>query len=574
MTTRLIVFAFAALSMTVADVSAQTLVFTDISASTGLTSMPHAKTINGPDKEFQGAGGVAGDFDRDGDQDIFMIGGSAGVDQLWWNDGSGVFTEGGAAAGVARTHRGTGASAGDYDDDGDLDIYVSSLGFGTQDTPGHNVLYRNNGDGTFTDVTATAGVAYASPTIGDTFGSAFGDYDLDGDLDLAVAGWNGGNQLYRNNGDGTFTNVTTTAIDVDMTTVRGFAPRFTDMNGDRYPEILWVADFTTSKYLVNNGDGTFTNMTAPSGTGLDSNGMGNTQGDFDNDGVIDWYVTSKIAADGSHGVGSSGNMLYMCAGNDVFSEESTPRGCNFGMWGWGVTAVDFNHDGWLDLVHTNGFDGPTYSVDPTFLFINDGTAHFTEEAVASGINDTSNGRGLLHIDLENDGDMDIVIFNNAQPVKVYRNDLSGPNTNWLKILFEAPTCSDLPPDGFGTRVEIVSGGMAQVRFLDGGCNYLAQSELSLHFGLGASTMVDSITVFWADGSTRTLSNIGANQTITITPCPIDTNRDCAVDTADLGQLLSAFGDVGVGLITDFNGDGVVDTADLGQLLAGFGTTCN
>ena len=553
---------------------AQTLLFTDVSASSGLSAMPHAILGGGFGNEVMGAGGAAGDFDRDGDQDIFKIGGSAGVDQLWWNDGSGVFTEGAVAAGLARTHRGTGASAGDYDDDGDLDLYITSLGVGTMNLPGYNRLFRNNGDGTFTDVTTAAGVAYGSPVLGDSFSSAFGDYDLDGDLDLAVAGWNFGNVLYRNNGDGTFTNVTVSAIDLDMTTVRGFSPRFTDINNDRYPELLWVADFTTSKYLVNNGDGTFTDQTATAGTGLDSNGMGNTQGDFDNDGVIDWYVTSKINIEGTHGEGSSGNMLYMCAGNDVFNEESDARGCNYGAWGWGATAVDFNHDGWLDLVHTNGWNSPNFITDPTFLFLNDGTAHFTESSTVSGITDTSNGRGLLHLDLENDGDMDIVTFNNGQPVVVYRNDLSGPDTNWLTMQFRVPSCSGLAPDGFGTRVELTAGGLTQVRFLDGGSNYLAQSELSLHFGLGASAIVDSLTVFWADGRTSGFSNVGANQRLEITPCPTDINRDCGVDTADLGQLIASFGASGLNLPTDLNGDGVVDTADLGQLIASFGSTCD
>jgi hypothetical protein len=564
------------LSLTASVGYGQTLLFTDVSTSSGLDALPHARVIQAADREFMGAGGCAGDFDRDGDQDIFMIGGSAGVDQLWWNNGSGFFTEGAAGAGLARTHRGTGAATGDYDNDGDLDLFITSLGVGLQNLPGSNRLFRNNGDGTFTDVTTAAGVAgisFGGTDDGDSFGAAFGDYDLDGDLDLAVAGWYGRNGLYRNNGDGTFSDVTVAAIGYDMTTVRGFAPRFTDINNDRYPELLWVADFTTSKYLVNNGDGTFTNNTLAAGTGLDSNGMGNTQGDFDNDGALDWYVTSKIASMGVHGPGASGNMLYMSAGNDLFSEESDARGCNFGSWGWAATAVDFNHDGWLDILHTNGWD-LNFSADQSKLYLNDGTAHFTDVATAVGVTDTGNGRGLLHLDLERDGDMDAVTFNNFQPVVVYRNDLSGPGINWLNVRFLVPTCSGLAPDGFGTRVELTAGGLTQVRYLDGGSNYLAQSELSLHFGLAAATTVDSMTVFWADGRTSVFNGIDANQRLEITPCPIDVNRDCAVDTADLGQLISLFGSTGPDLAADVNRDGVVDTADLGQLISAFGSTCD
>jgi len=553
----------------------QTLSFTDLSSASGLDSIPHSRLGGGPDMEFMNAGGAVADFNGNGLPDIFVIGGSSGVDQLWWNNGDGTFTEGAAAAGLVFTHAGSGAAAGDYNKDGHIDLYVTSLGPGPGGfAAGWNRLYRNNGDGTFTNVTAAAGVAETNPWTGDSYGAAFGDYDLDGDLDLAVAGWLGGNVLFRNNGDGTFTDVTATAINIDLSGVRGFAPRFTDINNDRYPELLWVADFRTSKYLVNNGDGTFTDQTVASGTGLDSNGMGNAQGDVNNDGDIDWYVTSKIASDGSHGPGSSGNMLYMCAGDDTFSEESIPRGCNFGHWGWGATIVDFDHDGWQDIIHTNGWQAPNYHEDPTYLFMNNGDGSFTESAAAFGITDTKQGRGLLHLDMDGDGDMDVVIFNNHQPLVVIRNDLSGTDANWLKIILDPPLCSGLAPNGFGTRVELTAGGMTQVRYLDGGSNYLATSELVVHFGLGQETTIESLIVRWADGRTSQLNGISANRTLVLSPCPPDINRDCSVDTADLGQLIGALGDVGLELISDLNADGIVDTADLGLLISSFGTTCD
>ncbi len=261
--------------------------------------------------EYFVPGGAVGDFDRDGDQDVFVIGGSGAVDRLYWNNGSGVFVEGAAAAGLARTHRGSGAAVGDVDNDGDLDLYVTSIGVAFINAPHQNRLYLNDGDGTFTDATASAGV------------------------------------------------------------------------------------------------------------GLDSNGMGSAVGDFDNDGLMDWYVTSRINPGMTAG---SGNMLYRATGAaHVFEEVSVDRGVNFGWWGWGTAGVDFDQDGDLDLIATNGFDG-TFANDPTLLFVNDGAGHFTEMAAASGISDTGQGRGLLRVDLENDGDQDVLIFRNRQTVVCLLND--------------------------------------------------------------------------------------------------------------------------------------------------------
>ncbi|MDF1870665.1 MAG: CRTAC1 family protein [Phycisphaerales bacterium] len=539
--------------------------FVEQTGAVGL-SHSHATVTAGPDMEFMGGGGVVADFDRDGDQDLFVIGGSGGIDLLYWNDGNGNFTEGGAAAGVARSHRGSGAAAGDYDNDGDLDIMVTSTGsVATGMLPGQNIFYRNNGDGTFTDVTATAGVATNNPNNGDAFSPAFGDYDLDGDLDLAVAGWLGGNRLYRNNGDGTFTDVTVASIVADMSVVRGFAPQFVDMDGDLYPEILWVSDFFTSKYLVNNGDGTFTDQTVSSGTGLDSNGMGNTFGDLNNDGLLDWYATSRISSAGA----GSGNMFYRATGVDhVYEEVSVETGCNFGYWGWGASAIDFDQDGWLDIIATNGFTVEN-TTDPTVLFINDGTGNFVESAAASGITDTGQGRGLLNVDLENDGDQDVLIFNNRQPMVCLRNDSAGGAA--ITLEFNTDAVDGLAPDGFGTRVELTAGGMTQVRYLSGGSNYLAQSELSVHFGIGSETEAD-IDIYYADGSTDSLAGVSSGR-YTITA------RECIADFAPSGNLnfldVSAF----LGLFSsqhpqaDLTVDGSFNFLDISAFLSAYGSGC-
>jgi len=540
--------------------------FVEQTGAVGLTHV-HSTVNVAADMEFMTAGGAVGDFDRDGDQDLFVIGGSDGVDLLYWNDGNGNFVEGGAAAGVDRAHRGSGASVGDYDNDGDLDIFVTSTGSVAQGMlPGQNVLYQNNGNGTFTDVTAIAGVSTNNTFNGDAFSSAFGDYDLDGDLDLAVAGWLGGNVLYRNNGDGTFTDVTIASINTDMSVVRGFAPKFVDMDGDRYPEILWVADFYTSRYLVNNTDGTFTDQTVSSGTGLDSNGMGNTFGDLNNDGRLDWYASSRINGDGSSG---SGNMFYRASGVDhVYNEVSVATGCNEGYWGWGTTAIDFDQDGWLDLIATNGFTG-SFETDPTVLFINDGTGNFTESALVSGITDIGQGRGLINVDLENDGDQDVLIFNNRQAMVCLRNDSVGGSA--ITFDFNTSGVTGLAPDGFGTRVELTAGGMTQVRYLAGGSNYLSQSELSVHFGIGSETSAD-MTVYYTDGSTESFVSVNPGRyTITAKACPADFSPSGSLNFLDVSAYLGLFSNQHPQ--ADLVGDGSFNFLDISAFLSAYSSGC-
>lgn len=534
----------------------------------GLSAV-HATVGAGPDIEFMAGGGAAGDFDNDGDQDLFVIGGSAGIDRLYINDGTGNFSEHGAAWGIARTHQGTGASVGDFDNDGNLDLYVTSLGPSDDREPGWNVLYRNNGDGTFTDVTASAGVSIADAFQGDSFSSAFGDYDLDGDLDLAVAGWLGGSRLFRNNGDGTFMNVTGFALDVDMTQVRGFAPRFVDMDGDRYPELLWVSDFFTSQYFVNNSDGTFSSMTPGNGTGLDSNGMGNTFGDYNGDGVFDWYVSSRINHDGTSG---SGNMMYMGGPTPhVFTEESVARGSNFGYWGWGVVSLDINQDGFLDIYETNGFNG-SFETDPAILYINDGTGNFTDDAPLCGMDVQSAGRGLLNADFDLDGDQDILMFNARQEMVYYRNDINGtPGANAITLEFDTSAIAGLAPNGFGTMVEMSSDSGDQMRYMDGGSNYLSQSELSVHFGLGDDDSA-YIAVRWANGETTHLYGVRPGRyTIKALVCPADLNGDSMLNFFDVSAFLTMYQDQHPQ--ADYNDDGDFNFFDVSGFLSEYQRSC-
>lgn len=539
-------------------------------------SIPHASLETTFGVDYFTGGGAAGDFDKDGDLDLFIIGGSASTDHLYINDGTGHFTDQAAAWGVDRVHKGSGVAVGDYDNDGWLDLMVTSLGPANSYEYDWSVLYRNNGNGTFTDVTATAGVGAGNNSfLADAMSPAFGDYDIDGDLDLAVAGWYGGSSLYRNNGDGTFTDVTLTALNIDITGVqglRGYAPRFVDMDGDRYPELLFVADFETSKYFVNDGDGTFTNLTPGNGTGLDTNGMGNSFGDYNNDGIFDWYVTSRIGANGIPGPGASGNMLYMGTPTPhVFVEESVARGVNFGYWGWGALSLDIDHDGDLDIFATNGMNNAGLDMTPSRMYLNDGTANFVDIASTCGMDDAGQGRGVVHGDFDGDGDQEIVLINCREKHVYYRNDLSGDGTNAITLDFDTSAVADLAPNGFGTRVQINSASTSQLRYLDGGSNYLSQSELNVHAGIGSDPDAD-ITIMWANGDVTNLVGVQPGRyTITALSCLADLTGNGVLDFFDVSRFLTLF--LEQHPQADLSEDGVFNFFDVSAFLVRYQNGC-
>jgi hypothetical protein len=481
-------------------------------------------------------GGAVGDFDRDGWPDVFLLGGGGTVaDALFMNDRDGTFTNRAAAWGVAAFHRGRGATVGDYNHDGWPDIFVTSSGdMNFVDRPGQHILYRNNGNGTFTNVATAAGVRSASPTNSSATGAAFGDYDLDGDLDLFVCTWEGynGNRLFENNGNGTFTDVTA-AAGIDYL-FWGFSPRFVDMNGDRYPELLIAADFVTSRYFVNDRDGTFTKSTT-SGTCVEDNGMGSVIADFNRDGRPDWYVTS-IWRDGSS---QDGNYLYVNQGNHQYTILPAASGARDGGWGWGAEAIDFDHDRLTDIVETNGWVEPEFMNEPSYLFRNNGNMTFSEVHAGSGFDYTGQGRSLMTLDYDRDGDMDVLLTAFQGPVKLYRNDLSGPGTNWVEIRLDTSAVPSLAPDGYGSRIVAVAGGVTQYDWMDGGSTYLGRSETLSHFGLGAATTVD-MTVEWADGTATALSGVSANQLITVGPSLSGTPGEASPGSAPAAQMRAAY----------------------------------
>lgn len=468
-------------------------------------------------------GAAVGDFNNDGWIDLFVIGGGLRSDALFINAQDGTFVDMAESAGLADLHIGSGATTGDYNNDGWLDIYVTSFGQVGARAPGQHRLYRNNGDLTFTNVAVAAGVNQTSPMLADGFGATFSDIDLDGDLDLFVTGWRLtemrdpglGNRLFRNEGDGTFTDITVAAGIID-TGIRGFSPCFADMDGDRYPELLLVADFGTTEYYINNGDGTFTEYTNEAGTGLEWSGMGTTVGDFNNDGLIDWYTTAIYDQFVGRG---DGNKLYINqsegVGHHSFDEIASEAGVANGAWGWGAVAADLDHDGWLDIVETNGWELPEYTGKPARVWLNQHDDTFTEVAAATGFNHTLNGRGLLAADFDNDGDQDFVVTSINDEMQLYMNDLQGSGINWLRVKLNTSLNQFLAPDGYGSRVYVTAGGKTYLRYLNGCSNYLTQGEMLAHFGLSTAATIDELRVEWADGSVTVLSGVAVNQTITI-----------------------------------------------------------
>lgn len=547
--------------------AAGTPAFSDHTAASGVGSV-HQPSYG----DLYLAGGTVGDFNGDGFQDIFHAVGGGAPDRLFLNNGNGTFTDRAADAGVALAHRSTNAAAGDFNNDGRLDLFVASLGTPGAAEPMSHRLYRNDGNTAegvpvFTDVAAAAGVAGVGSST-DGYSVAWGDYDLDGDLDLAVAGFYApqNNRVYRNNGDGTFTD-RTIALGLDNSMwarMNGFSPRFTDMDGDRYPELIWIGDFGSSLYFRNDGGASFTEITAASGTGLDGTEMGCTVADVDRDGDFDFYVTT---------IGS--NNLYLNQGNHTY--VNTPRAAVQTGWGWGTSAIDFDHDGMVDLVATSQTGARQYA------YRNAGNAagapQWLDVTFSSGFVSTVSGRGLSTLDIDNDGDQDTVIFPWQGPVTVLRNELdqSAGDSNWVRVLLDPADAAGIAPSGIGSVVKVTANGETQMGRVDGGSNYLSQSEMTAHFGLGTATVIDELVVEWTNGDVTTLQDVPANQSLTISaggpPCVADIAEPFGLlDLADVQAFVAGF--VTQDPIADLvPPSGIWDLADLQAFVNGFVAGC-
>ena len=414
---------------------------------------------------------AAADYDADGDIDVYVVGGDSQHNHFYQNNGDGSFREVASDIGLAIVHRGSGPAFGDVDSDGDLDLFIGAV-----DGDRHYLMENRNG--TFVDATAESGIVlHAANTVSSTFF----DYDGDGFLDLFLAHWGTARApladtetVWRNRGDGTFTSASL-ATGVAASLAPGgadwsLAPTLADIDGDGDGDLLMTGDGGTSLVMRNNGNGTFTDITDRSAL-ADEAAHGAAVGDFDGDGDLDWFVS------GIHDPASGrvGNRLYRNAGGGVF-EDATP-GSNLadGGWGWGACAADFDNDGFLDIVHASGWgqvQGKDYSGEATRFFHNAGafgTGVFGERGVELGLGDIRQGRGVACFDADGDGDIDLaVVGNGADHLALYRNDMENDNHHLGIRLVGA----GLNHFGIGVRVTVTAAGRRQVRQVGGGSGFL------------------------------------------------------------------------------------------------------
>ena len=519
------------------------LQFSNITTSTGIEFV-HGIVNPTDSKAEMFAGGVAaGDYDGDGDVDLYVVRGNIGPNLLYRNDGGNTFTDVAAAAGVDHAAPGgggflhSGPAFADMDGDGDLDLFVGGI------EGDRCLLFENDGDGTFTDVTVASGVDAMGAK--NTISASFGDYDLDGDLDLMMAHWgtprpldgSGGNgnteSLWRNDSDANgirFTNVSVEAgIAATIIARRGgyhafqpdaldydysFTPAFARMDADRYPDILSVADFNNTRVFMSNGEnaGTVTFRDATDNAVLiDRNGMGAAVGDIDNDGDLDWFVTGIFGSNET-----VGNRLYLNDGTGVLQDATVGAGVADGGWGWGACFADFNLDGRLDIFHTNGWESnpiDDFEHDRSRLFIAAASGlQFEDEAAARGMTDTEQGRGVVCADFDEDGDVDIFMTNRglANSGAFWLNDDESNDNRSLSV-----SLVGLAPnsEAVGARIRVTQGGAVQMREVAVGNNFTSQNPTAQIFGLGSATAAESVEIEWPDGSVDTYTDVQAGAVV-------------------------------------------------------------
>ena len=521
--------------------------FNDVTETAGIAfvrpSAPEKKYV----VESISAGVALFDFNNDGLLDIYLVNAltvanpdGPSPSALFRNRGNGTFQEVAAQAGVAHPGWGMGAAVADVNNDGWLDLYVTCFG--------PNKLYLNRGDGTFGDATLKANVG--DPGCGQ--GAAFGDYDNDGDVDLYVANYvefdldklpefgkghfchyrgvpvqcgprglpGGQDVLYRNQGDGTFVDVTREAKVVERERLYGMGVVWTDLDKDGWLD-LYVANDTQANYLYRNlGNGTFREVGLESGVAVGQNGgpqgsMGVAIGDYNRDGRPDIFVTNY--ADQYHTLYRQDRSFFF---TDV-SFGSRIAAASFPFVGWGVDFVDFDNDSWPDLLAVNSHVYPQIEQPPVsvpyrqrcLLYRNNGDETFTETTSRFGdpLMKKQTSRGAAFGDIDNDGDVDVIINNLDDGPMLLRND-GGNRSHWLLVRTRGTQSNRA---GIGARVKVVTSDGAQEQEVRSGSSYLSQNDLRLHFGLGKETQVREVEVHWPSGSIDHLQDVQADQILTI-----------------------------------------------------------
>lgn len=513
-------------------------VFTDITRQAGIT-FKHSYGDHQLDNivEGTGAGVCAFDYNGDGLMDLYFVTGTwtnnvssnEGRDlrgklsnKLYRNNGDGTFTDVTDQAGVGGNGVfSSGCSAADYDNDGHVDLYVLNYG--------RNILYHNNGDGTFTDVSKQSGLDNSRWSLS----AVWFDYNHDGCLDVFVAnyilyddgkfrdfypaaGYPGPlsyspqpSALYRNNCDGTFTDVTKEAGVYKEG--RAMSVTASDFRNTGLLDIFVTNDAMENYYFENQGDGTFRENALDHAVAYSENGqgvssMGPVVGDFNRDGLLDIFIPNLNYC-----------ILYqqrVVNGRHEFVDRTALAGLSQAMGqyaGWGAVSFDYDNDGWLDLFTAHG-DAHHEYVEENTLMRNLGNAKFEDVSDRSGqhFKEKYVGRGVAWADFDNDGDIDLVIANlNDRPV-LLRNDGGNKVNNWLTVdaKLHFPTGTR---DAIGARVTVTTGSMKQIEDLIPSRGYMSQGDPRLHFGLGKAAEADSVEIRWPDGKTEKLEHVKANQ---------------------------------------------------------------
>jgi hypothetical protein len=507
--------------------------------------------------ETNGAGVALLDYDNDGWLDALVLsgtrlqeasratqtfaGGKAPLSRLYRNNHDGTFSDATSRAGLNASGWASGVCAGDYDNDGWLDLFLTYYG--------QNVLYRNRGDGRFEDVTSRAGL----PAGGTRWGSgcAFVDYDRDGRADLFVANylrfdlgaaaevgqgpnclWKGipvncgprglptdTNLLFHNEGNGAFRDVSAASGVARVTGRYPMTAAAADLDGDGWVDIYVACDSTASILYRNNRDGTFTDTAVESGVAYSENGaqqagMGVAVGDYNTDGLLD-LVKTHFADDIP--------ALYRNLGKGLFEDVAVAAG--IGVMNryveWGAGMPDLDNDGRPDLVYVTGNVYPEVEAlmaqyphrGPRVIFRNVDGARFEQATLVSGPGPATphSSRGTAFGDVDNDGDVDILVFNMNEPPSLLRNDYAGPN-RWLEVKLEG-TISNRA--ALGAVVRVTSSGRTQARTVLSQASYYSHDDLRLHFGLGSAAAADTIEVRWPSGRVETLKDVRGGRVVTI-----------------------------------------------------------
>jgi enediyne biosynthesis protein E4 len=518
--------------------------FTEISREAGI-DFRHTNGASA-DKhlvETIGSGGLFFDYDNDGWIDIFLVDGGSIADpdvarqarhRLFRNRGNGTFEDATARSGIQHRDYGMGACAGDYDNDGRVDLYVTNFG--------PNVLYRNAGNGVFTDVTRTARVG--SPLWSTS--CAFADLDKDGDLDLFVTNYVAAetthspfcgnaklrtrfychplnfeplsNIVYRNDGNGVFSDVSMQS-GIGAYRGNGLGVVIADVDDDGWPDVFVANDSMPNFLFHGSGGWRFTEIALRAGVAVATDGsaragMGTDAGDYDGDGQLDLVVTN---------LDFEMYSLYRGLGDRLFAYATPESGigpATLPFVGFGVVFFDVDNDTLLDLAFANGHimdNAPLFRAGATYaqrnlLFRNVGQRRFADVSRSAGPGFALEkvSRGLVAGDIDNDGDLDLLVTNNGQTADLLRND--GRHGNAL-LVRTIGTQSNR--DGVGARLRLTAGTRTQIREVKAGSSYLGQNDLRAHFGLGAAAVADRLEVRWPSGRIEILQNVPANQIITI-----------------------------------------------------------